>query len=104
MALDFALLDAEGTPEPEHELSLSIDMHCILMDWARELKLQQLLRTRNYFRDVDFTLAETKLLATEVATAKQHVASDELENFLEKLQTMLKFANETGRTIHTITD
>lgn len=60
MSLDIAILDKEGAPHTE--ISVSPDSHFQLMKQAEMLELSQLLRMRDYYEDVDYTVQETLLL------------------------------------------
>ena len=102
MALGLALLCEDGTPE--REIELPVDLHQELMQWARKLQLRQLLRIRDYYRDVDFKKTETRVLAFEVQQVQPHVARGDLREFLNHFVKLLEFATSKRRTIHTIAD
>lgn len=102
MPLDFAILAEDGTPA--ESVQLSMDLHTELIKQARELKLGQMLRFRDYFEDVDITPAELPSLQREIDSLQRGSLTGNTTSFLRDFNSLIKLAMRNRQTLYAIAD
>ncbi len=103
MSLDIAILDKEGAPHKE--VSVSPDGHFQLMKQAEMLELSQLLRMRDYYEDVDYTVQETLLLQQETETlARDCAGKPDFCGLVDTIQDLIRHAVNDEKAVVAIAD
>jgi hypothetical protein len=99
MALDIAVLGADGAPE--HQVSLFPDDHCSLLRAANPREAFPLIqRLDNYYGDATFLPADVVALELEL----RRIASGAHDALIGELLTLCKIARVTGRSIEVLAD
>ena len=103
MSLDIAILDDKGAPV--HEVSISVDAHSHLMRQVDHLHLNQLLRMRDYYEDVDYTVQETLLLQQETETLARNCAGKpDFCGLVDTIQALIRHAVNDEKAVAAIAD
>jgi hypothetical protein len=102
MPLDFAILSEDGTPA--ESVALPMDLHDELITQARELKLRQILRFRNYFEDVETRSAELPALKKEVDSLRLSANQGSTTHFLLDFNRLIELAIIKRQTLYAIAD
>jgi hypothetical protein len=102
MSLDLAILAEDGTPEDT--ISLSVNLHHDLIVAADKLGVDQVLRLRDYYGDVEFRTNDLSTLAAQVETMGLSVNKYDLRKFLADFDELIIHAAARGKTLYAIAD
>ena len=103
MAMDFAMLGADGTPR--EQVSIRADAHHRLMQLAQSTGSPQLERVAEYYEDAEFAPAELPALLREIeALLGRCVDDQEMANFLRSLKELVSAASAAKALITVIAD
>jgi hypothetical protein len=102
MSLDLAVLAEDGTPE--QTVSMPVNLHHVLIAAANKLGLDQLLRLREYYEDVEFLSEDLPRLSAQVEALSLMAESYDLNKLLAEFKLLINNAATSGKALHAIAD
>jgi hypothetical protein len=102
MSLDFAILAVDGSPL--EMVSLDMDQHDELIDFASELQLFRILRFHDYFEDVNTWPIELPGLQREIAAMRAVTKTDSMQRFLDDLHRLIELAIKRQQILYAVPD
>jgi hypothetical protein len=102
MSLDIAILDVDGSPK--EQVSIGVEDHHRLMNFASERKARLVLRLDDYYGDAEFGTGELELLIREASILREQSPDDRLVWFLEALIQLARRAQSAHQPLTVIAD
>lgn len=103
MSYDFCILGKSGAPE--QEVSLGVEIHHAIMEFAQEKRLKYFLRAIDYYQDAEYQPQEIKLLIDEVKLLKNgSFDNSEVISAINELFELFLMAQSENKGVFTIAD
>ena len=103
MALDFSILREDGSTL--EYVGIRCDPHGRLMELAASCGAKQLLRTHDFYEDVDFVPTQLPTLSAEIDVVTTRLKEDpELTSILQQLKELIGKASERQCGVTAIAD
>ncbi len=103
MSLDFVILGESG--KPTEQLSLSIDLHHLLMETANRLHLKNFTRFYDYYEDAEVHQEEIEEFIQEIHIINRSITeSNQLFNFLNALNLLAINAQKQNKSLLALAD
>ena len=102
MALDFAVLGDNGSPE--RTVPCKAEVHHAVLKAASEHNLPLFQRLGDYYQDAEFSPPSLPTLVEEIRVLRQNTVSPEAQHFLESLDTLVAYAMHERSSVHVLAD